>query len=66
MESGIFKAVLLFLPVLGYIVWQIVSLHRDPELRQASSRNDGHGGNNGDHRGESSQPDSGSSSDSKG
>ena len=39
MESGILKAVLLFLPVLAYIVWQIVSLHRDPELRQAPSRN---------------------------
>ncbi|MEO1245771.1 MAG: hypothetical protein AAFX56_08850 [Pseudomonadota bacterium] len=33
MDSGILKSVLLFLPVLAYLVWEIVKLKRDPELR---------------------------------
>jgi len=62
-DSGILKAVLLFVPVLGYIVWQILSLHRDPELRQTPSRSGGgHHGNDG----ESSHPDSSPPADSKG
>ncbi len=31
---GILKQLLFYLPILAFIVWQIVSLNRDPELRQ--------------------------------
>lgn len=32
MDTGILKAIALFVPVVGFIVWQIVRLSRDPEL----------------------------------
>ncbi len=38
---GIVKQVLFYLPVIGFIVWQIVSLNRDPELRQPRTGEDG-------------------------
>ena len=31
---GILKQLLFYLPIIGFIVWQIVSLNRDPELRE--------------------------------
>ena len=33
MDAGILKAIALFVPVVAFIVWQIVRLARDPELR---------------------------------
>ena len=31
---GILKQLLFYLPIIAFIVWQIVSLNRDPELRK--------------------------------
>ena len=31
---GILKQLLFYLPIIAFIVWQIVSLNRDPELRE--------------------------------
>ena len=33
MDAGILKAIALFLPIVVFLVWQIVRLERDPELR---------------------------------
>ena len=32
MDTGVLKAIALFVPVVAFIVWQIVRLSRDPEL----------------------------------
>jgi hypothetical protein len=37
---GILKQLLFYLPIIGFIVWQIVSLNRDPELRERRTRDD--------------------------
>ena len=37
MDAGILKAIALFVPVVAFIVWQIVRLARDPELRSGDS-----------------------------
>ncbi len=35
---GILKQLLFYLPILAFLVWQIVSLNRDPELREPRSK----------------------------
>lgn len=40
MDAGILKAIALFVPVVAFIVWQIVRLSRDPELRSGSREDD--------------------------
>ena len=40
MDAGILKAIALFVPVVGFIVWQIVRLSRDPELRSGAGEDD--------------------------
>lgn len=37
---GILKQVLFYLPIIAFIVWQIVALNRDPELRKPRSDNE--------------------------
>ena len=32
---GIVKQLLFYLPIIGFIVWQIVALNRDPELKES-------------------------------
>jgi hypothetical protein len=48
---GILKQILFYLPILAFIVWQIVSLHRDPELRKP--RDDDEAGSDDDESGAS-------------
>ncbi len=38
---GILKQLLFYLPILAFLVWQIVSLNRDPELRRPRGDDDG-------------------------
>ncbi len=40
MEPGILKSILLFLPIVAYLVWQIVALNRDPELKSPARSTD--------------------------
>ena len=40
MDAGILKAIALFVPVVAFIVWQIVRLSRDPELRAGGRKDD--------------------------
>ena len=40
MDAGILKAIALFVPIVAFIVWQIVRLSRDPELKAPRDESD--------------------------